>query len=388
MVYKRPYTRMNRGRPAAKRASKRVARTRGLTRKVPSRKPGLHPFVVAQGNPFHSAAIGVKIPDLNNLPSCTVLARNMYALIGNATQGSAAVFGTLPKYAYDVCKSDGSGTFTSWDWTSLTASPTYQNIDQYTPMYTEFGLVRCVAHGIRLMCGSSDTNTQGFVHIALVGMPASGAGWVLPKNLTDMRNQIVYKKLTIAQLALEPYIFANRFLDETAFAYRMPNAEHAQGATTATWNTQNQWGHIVIALEGASTSTTVSIETIHHFECIPKPTYNSATNSTTPPANNDPTALADGQLSGAINGGTERLMNQALEVIDDMSRKAEWVAAYLNDPRYAQIATAAEWISANAGLFQRVYNGDTRAAYQLGRNVRDALNTSGSQRPRTRQRLD
>jgi len=133
MVYKRPYTRMNRGRPAAKRASKRVARTRGLTRKVPSRKPGLHPFVVAQGNPFHSAAIGVKIPDLNNLPSCTVLARNMYALTGNTTQGSAAVFGTLPKYAYDVCKTDGSGTFTSWDWTSLTTSPTYQNIDQYNP---------------------------------------------------------------------------------------------------------------------------------------------------------------------------------------------------------------------------------------------------------------
>lgn len=348
----------------------------------------MHPFVVAQANPFHSGAIGVKIPDLNNLPSCTMVCRNMYTLQGSATTGVACVSGTLPKIAFDISKPEASPTTSTWDWSGLTSGTTYTSLDQYTPMYTEFGLVRCAAHGVRLMCGSNDTNTQGFVHLALVGMPTTSTSWVLPKSLTDMRNQIVYKKLTVAQLATEPYIFSNRFLDETAFAYRLPNLDHAVGSTTATWNTQTQWGHIVIALEGAVANTVVSIESIHHYECIPKPTYNSTTNSTTPPSNNNPAALGAGQLAGNNSGGTERTVNGALEVIADLTRKAEWVAAFTGDPTLREISSAMNWINQNANYFARIYNGDVAAAYRLGRAARDVLNRSGNERPRQRPRIE
>lgn len=378
---------MSRGRPAAKRTAKKAMRTRTLTRSTVMKKSSLHPFVIAQGNPFHPGAIGVKVPDLNNLPSCTMVCRNMYTLQGSATTGVASVLGTMPKIAYDISKADAVPTTSTWDWSGLTSGTTYTSLDQYTPMYTEFGLVRCAAHGVRLMCGSNDTNTQGFVHIALVGMPSISTSWVLPKSLTDMRNQIVYKKLTVAQLATEPYIFSNRFLDETAFAYRLPNLDYAVGTTTATWNTQTQWGHIVIALEGAVANTVLSIETIHHFECIPKPTYNSTTNSTTPPAANNPDALGEGQLAGNTPGGTERIVNNTLEVIADLSQKAAWVAAYTGDPTLRGIAAASAWINENAQFFARVYNGDLAAAHRLGRMARDMLNRSGSSRPRQRARI-
>lgn len=382
MAYKRSYKKTwARGRAATKRVRKTAMRTRTLTRKRVGPVKGLHPFVVAQANPFHHGAIGVKVPDLNNLPSCTMLARNMYTLSGSTTTGVAGVFGTLPKYAHDISKAAGSPTPSTWQWNSLTTSPTFQSLDQYVPMYTEYGLVRCAAHGVRIMCGSNDTNTQGFVHIALVGMPTVSSGWTLPTSLTDMRNQIVYKKLTVAQLAMEPYIFANRFLDETAFAYRLPQAEHQVSADTSQWHTQNQWGHIVIALEGAVANTTVSVEAIHHYECIPKPTYNSTTNSTTPPARNDPEALGEGQAAGAGAGGTESTVNGALQVLNEMHNQAQWVAQYLNDPRFQDIARAANWIRENGDLFRRMYNGDPSAGFRLGRRVMRELNRSFNDRP-------
>lgn len=258
--------------------------------KTPCRCPGeLDPgqkFVAVQADPFEPKFAGGKVPDSSTIPS--IAAPVTYNRKCNSLAASqplwAQCYAFYPSFEAEHIQALGVDA-TTWTWVGATvnAHPQATNVDN------QFEVYRPVAHAIRVSSPLAPTSTTGFVHIALVietGFSAAATGGSqylqLPTTLDQMSGYAFYKRVTLASLTQSPITLINKWTDETAFRYSSPFANPISTGGTGGPTMANQfhiplsWGTLLIAVEGASTSTTpgsvsfVQCEVVTHIEGIPQ----------------------------------------------------------------------------------------------------------------------
>ncbi|AXH75575.1 MAG: capsid protein [Cressdnaviricota sp.] len=302
MAYRQAKTNIRRA-PRRRRASVRRAPVRRRRRVVRSKRsravsqchcpgeatPG-QKFILAQADPFEPKCNGGKIPDSSTIPSIsTPIQYNLTLTSSSETTAQpryAAAWAFMP--AATNCNKRANGFSTSsWTWDGASNSPT--SIPNLAGFVTQFEATRTIAHGIRLTCPFAPTGTTGFVHIALATETylngTSGATtdvWSqLATNFSEMSQYTFYKRVTLASLTQSPLTLINKWTDETAFRYGSPNVDYGRSSVTAdaastVFHVPLNWGILLVAVEGASTSTTagstispLTAEVVWHTENIP-----------------------------------------------------------------------------------------------------------------------
>jgi len=271
--------------PARRRVVRR--RTNNYRRRIaaPCKCPGeLTPgdkFVMLQGDPFDTKYFGAKIPDSSTLPSiATPIQYNLTLTSASGTQPNwASAFAFYPAVRGVNWAATGTSP-SAWTWVGASSS----SAPQTTSFTTQFESFRPTAHSIRLSCPFAPSSTTGFVHIAIAtetSFTSVGAGssnvLQLASSLTEMSGYTFYKRVTLASLTQSPITLINKWTDETAFRYQNPYISEQTDATGAglTFHIPYSWGTLLVAVEGASASTTpgsispLTAEVILHSECIP-----------------------------------------------------------------------------------------------------------------------
>jgi len=247
---------------SSRRAAPRVRRRRTTTTKRRSVKAkcecpqvGLDPgqkFLLAQADPFEPRCLGAKIPDSNTVPSVPVALSELFN-ITTASAGDGRCFAFIPTFSTSIVSSTTAGP-SSWTWGAVFAGGA--NWTKRTTFATSFEVTRPVAHGIRLSCNNAPTTTTGYVHIAVaVESFRNSTTWPYATDVAGLSGYSWYKRVTLASLTQSPLTVINKYIDETAFRYVGADTNAVQNATELMFHVPWSWGAILIAVEGAATTT-------------------------------------------------------------------------------------------------------------------------------------
>jgi len=274
-------------------------------------------YILAQADPFDEETDGVKIPDANAQPSCPLKAEDTVDFVLGASE-------TCQAHAFNpTCVGASVSCFTintaptSWTWPVSFANQT--NSAKLTQLRSDFEMFRPVAHAIRITSGLAPTAATGFVHVCVFSQALyNQSTWAYPTSIALMQNVPGYKRIPIGRLTAEGFTVVNRCLDTTSQRYVDTDSPVYANAGTMEFQTGLQWCSIIVAVTGASpTSTPITIESIQHHECIPRATSIS---SSTPAAKYNVGALA------AATNGMSKTTPSALD-----SEKKPRKASFLNN---------------------------------------------------------
>jgi len=224
-------------------------------------------FLLAQADPFEPRALGAKVPDSNTVPSVAVSLTELLGF-GLAAAGDARCIALLPTFTSSIVQSTTASS-SAWTWSaayggtsSWSKRPDFSNT---------FELTRPVAHGVRITSNNAPTTSTGFVHIAVANESfRASTSWPYAVNIAEMSGYSWYKRVTIASLTQSPLTVINKYVDETAFRYEDAASLNAGDASSMEFHVPWGWGAILIAVEGAATTTPIQMEMILHHESIPK----------------------------------------------------------------------------------------------------------------------
>jgi len=258
-----------------RRSYKRRTSTRRVSRTTRSRSACVCPgeltpatkFALAQLDPFHSNAMGAKVPDSNTQPSVSTTDTEQVTLLsaGLATDLFGMAF--RPSFTY--------GTITATPGSPLNWGAAYVtnalNRSKRTAYAAAIELTRPVAHAVRLSSPLAPTAASGFVHIAISTETTFGANtWQYPTTIAQISGCQFYKRVTLASLTQSPLTIINKWIDDTAFRYSSPTA-NIESATASVFQTDYAWGNIVMILEGCPIGVNViSAEHLLMSEGIPQ----------------------------------------------------------------------------------------------------------------------
>jgi len=299
MVYRRSKRNIRRaprrsGRPARSsyRKSTRYARPRRAftSRQVAAKsKPCICPgelspsakFALAQLDPFEPRCQGAKVPDSNSMPSIANADTDQVVLSTLASQNQRAI-AFWPSYRDSHLLSGiatGLPNIVSWDPAASGTPAAYANRRNFVAVDAAIEAIRPVAHAIRISSSLASTSATGFIHVALateskVVSTSAPNVWQLPTTVDEMVGCAHYKRFTISSLTQSPITIINKWIDDTAFRYSVPNARNSPTSATSTFQTFDfggSWGQLVVLVEGApAASNVVSIEHLLLSEMLPK----------------------------------------------------------------------------------------------------------------------
>lgn len=290
--------------------------TRGSYRRTPTRRirvkrgpAALPKYALANIDPFIEAAKGAKIPDTNTMPSTTFILNeesSMTLTLGNA---NAHCYTPVPGAMFiNAGRKDVS--VNTWWWGAADTDTTFaagnqQPFTKSTSVNNQFALVRAVAHGIRVTCGLSPQTVTGFCHIAIQPWNTLDVGdgtvapinRILPTSVSAMSECQWYRRVPLAALTQSPITVVNKVIDVTQQIYRSPRrafvgegsgdsavtgnllptqggiANTFSGSPSVDFDCAYGFANIIVAVEGApSGSTPIVVESIVHYEGVPKST--------------------------------------------------------------------------------------------------------------------
>lgn len=256
--------------------------------------PALPKYLLAQIDPFNSTAEGAKIPDQDLTWSSTCYSETEVTLATDATYGLAAAL-FYPDPSSDQATGTANAT-TNWglaaNWTSQSSVP---NI---TAIRAAYGLLRCVAWGVRFYCPGAVGTTVGRVHVCLVPIDYGTTGYTTacPTSVSTMMQLPGYQNWPLQDLIQDTVMVTGRMTD-LAGAYRYRDAavpwNVGSAQVVAGVETSAGWYGIMIVVEGAGVSqNVVSVEVRKHYEAQIKGNTGAGVLHTTPGAPYQPTILA------------------------------------------------------------------------------------------------
>jgi len=278
---RRPYTRRRaaaRRTPFKRRAparKSRVSRSKKSACVCPNELTPSAKFALAQLDPFEPLAQGAKVPDSTTIPSIANCDTDQVALTTSAAQTLAA-FAFWPTYTAATLVATHAAGVLSWNTTTVGA---LQNRRNQAAVVTNIEGIRPVAHAIRISSSLASTSATGFVHIGIATesrLTAVANTWQLPVDVNEMTGLAHYKRFTLSALTQSPITAINKWLDETAFRYEIPEAINAPTGTAsnlANFVFGGSWGQLVVMVENVPASSTIlSAEHILLTEMLPKKT--------------------------------------------------------------------------------------------------------------------
>jgi len=274
--YRRSYTSASssRRRAPARRTSRRTTSRKSSCKCGPSEVTAGDKFLLAQMDPFEPNVQGAKIPDANSVPSVGFPMTELLTL-QTSTAGDARCWAFMPTASSGIVPSVGGAS--SWAWPSTHSGAV--NWTKRPDLINTFEMTRPVAHGIRISCPNAPTSTTGFVHIAVAYESFNRTStWPWPTDVTGFSGYQQYKRVTLASLTQSPLTIINKYIDETAFRYTSPDQFDGPPGTETNqnlrlqFNTPYSWGAVLIAVEGAASTSPLQVEQILHVEGIPKST--------------------------------------------------------------------------------------------------------------------
>lgn len=240
--------------------------SRRSNRRVSVAKPmvQLHPYTLAQVNPFDRNCYDCRIPDANTAPSSPFFSYDELAMDMSTT--NAYCVACIPHCQYYAIAATNNVDPAGWTWPAAFGGLNSQTkASSVTAQYT---LARTVAHGIRISCGLSPTTVTGYVHVALYSLSDYGqTTWQYPTTIAQMTELPYYRRFTLAELTQGAVTISNKFNDVTSRLYR-DTSDTGKPTTTGTLYQWSQgWMSILVAVEGAPTgSRALVIECINHME--------------------------------------------------------------------------------------------------------------------------
>lgn len=268
------YRRRYRRRPTYRRRTRRRT-TRRSTRRRSSKLSTIDitkfpKFVKAQIDPFDHSVDGVKIPDSNTYPSTPLKVEDQF--IGQGTDANGLkVFAFLPSLINTAIPANGA-TASTWSWPINYTGGV--NSRQASSIASNYGLVRPVAHGLKLSCNYAPQTIQGNVHVAVfASSDFNKTTWSFPTSVSEMSNSMFYSKYPLAMFTQQSLNVVNKFLDCTSTRYLDP-ASDGIGNSTDVGFQHNGWAAIVICIEGgpASAPSVFAVDSIIRMEGIPNQT--------------------------------------------------------------------------------------------------------------------
>jgi len=239
-------------------------RKRGLGQK-PKKQVRMPAFAAIQCDPFHPDLVGTKVPDVNSMPSLTNVDREEVPI--TIQSSSINVFAIRPQESAYLVPYGTLTSNTQWTWPASFGGAIAAS--QATAMQTNYELCRPVSFGVRISTRLSALNASGSVHIALVAEQFVGSTWDYPTTMAQLLKAPYYRSIPVADLINNSIVVPGRFMDESAFTYRLPNV--GPGSVPAGTLAQTRgWGAIVVLIEGAPglSGEIVRVEYICHYEGI------------------------------------------------------------------------------------------------------------------------
>ena len=278
-------------------------------------------FALAQYNPFNRECFDVRIPDMNTMPSSSLFDLQETTISINST-GQAACTAFLPVLqCQSVVATPASAN--SWTWSASYGGGVASS--RASTVVSQFGLIRAVAHGIRISCPSALLNTTGTVHIAVwptSTLTGQYTTWAFPTSISQMSELPYYQRISLGSICSNTVTIVNKFVDESAFQYRDPNFGVGPSAGNAE-NTINGWAQIFICVDAAqSSAVALNVEMITHYEAIsnsfgigtdrpcecPDPIVCSATAAAASQTN----PVRNGNEGDGVDASFSRAFNQAM----------------------------------------------------------------------------
>jgi len=258
--------------PARRRAAPKRKTITRKSRKCACPQKDLTPgdkFLLAQADPFEPKCLGAKIPDSNTVPSVAAPLTELYSLTTTAA-GDGKCVAFLPSVNSSIIASTAASS-TSWTWATFASGTGVSNWTKVTDFRATFEASRPVAHGIRITCNNAPTTTTGYVHVAVAFEAYNNVTtWPFATDIAGLSGYSWYKRVTLASLTQSPLTVINKYCDETAFRYSGADTAGVSNATPMEFHIPYSWGAILIAVEGAATTTPIQCEMILHSEGIPK----------------------------------------------------------------------------------------------------------------------
>lgn len=304
--------------PARRRVARRTGSGCGSGESSPGQK-----FLIANADPFNPLCQGAKIPDANTVQSVGYPMSELSTL-SLALASDVRCFAFLPAVSASIITSTGGAA--GWTWPANYAGAT--SWSKRSSVVSTMELFRPVAHGIRISCPNAPTSTTGFVHIAVAYETFRGdITWPWATDIAGISGYQQYKRVTLASLTQSPLTIINKYTDETAFRYTSTSAADnptsaGTGANPFEFNLPYSWGAILIAVEGAATTSPLVVESVLHSEGIPK------------------------QSSFLMGGLAAAYSPQILGATSNMVSKTEM--GYMESERESYLATAYREASAGA----------------------------------------
>nr|UOF76694.1 coat protein [Cressdnaviricota sp.] len=239
-----------------RRSSHRVPRTRAVVE--------LHPYTLAQVNPFDRNCYDCRIPDANTAPSSPFFAYDELQMDMSTT--NAYCVACIPHCQYYAIAATNNVDPSGWTWPAAFGGLNSQSkASSVTAQYT---LARTVAHGIRISCGLSPTTVTGYVHVALYSLSDYGqTTWQYPTTIAQMTELPYYRRFTLAELTQGAVTISNKFNDISSRLYRDTSDTGKPTLTGTLYQWSQGWMSILVAVEGApSGSRALVIESINHME--------------------------------------------------------------------------------------------------------------------------
>jgi hypothetical protein len=239
---------------------------KAISKKGGGKRTNVPQFTLANADPFHDNAFGVKIPDECSMLSCAAFSRDEYIINSVSVTGSftqATVFTVDPGAATAQSLTPVSGV---WTWPATFANA--NAVGNRAALISSFSEIRCAAGGIRISVPTSYTNTQGFMHVALIADLRDQSTWSYPTSLTAMQNADAYMRIPMTDLIENELRVSHKWTDYTAFRYFNP------GIPTATYTgnlPSTGWAAIMVYCDGLSATPSIAaynVETIKHWEGI------------------------------------------------------------------------------------------------------------------------
>jgi len=251
-------------------------------------------YILSQADPFDENVDGVKIPDANSQPSCTLKAEDTIDLTTGSIE--TAFFRAFnPSCAnYSV----RGNTLTNTTWAFPTAFANAVDSTKLAQLRSDGEMFRPVAHAVRITSGLAPTNAKGFVHVCVFTQALyNQATWAYPTSISQMQAVPGYKRMPIGRLTAEGLTVVNRPMDCTAQRYVDTDSPIYGNAGTMEFQSGLQWASILVAVTDVDVSSTpVSVEVIQHIEYIPRAT---AVAQGSPAATFNTSALAGASAAAA-----------------------------------------------------------------------------------------
>jgi len=253
-----------RKRSTFRRKRKRYARRSTRRVSAPKQMVALHPYTLAQVNPFDRNCYDCRIPDANTAPSSPFFAYDELAVDMSTT--NAHCIACIPHCQYYAIAATNNVDPSGWTWPAAFGG--LQTQVKASSVTTQYTVARTVAHGIRISCGLSPTTVTGYVHVALYTLSDYGqTTWQYPTTIASMTELPYYRRFTLAELTQGAVTISNKFNDVTSRLYRDTSDTGKPVLTGTLYQWSQGWMTILVAIEGAPTGArALVIENINHME--------------------------------------------------------------------------------------------------------------------------